>query len=85
MNACINYAGTDAVTECESVETAIEQLENEYPDAVFGGWDTDGWNDDDQPMERMLVWENEETAGPDGSGDTGAHSVAEITRVRHAD
>ena len=62
--------------ECESEEQAIETLEKEYPDAVFGDWEYN-----ERTHQRMLVWENEEIAGEPGTGDDGSHAVAEIIMV----
>lgn len=57
----------------ESLDEAIEILENLYPDVVFGEWDPIGIEGG-----RMLVWEDETSAGVLGSGDDGSHAIAEI-------
>lgn len=62
--------------EVESEEQAIEILEKQYPEAVFGGWEYN-----EPSRQRMLVWENEEIAGEPGNGDDGSHAVAEIIMV----
>jgi hypothetical protein len=79
MSVCINYPN-GAVTECIDLDDATARIDAEYPNAVYGPWDSDGENDECQPMERMLVWANEEDAGPEGLGDCGANSCCEIAR-----
>ena len=59
--------------DVESEEEAIEILEKQYPDAVFGDWEYN-----EKAHQRMLVWENEEIAGEPGTGDDGSHAIAEI-------
>ena len=63
--------------ECESEEQAVEVLEKQYPEAVFGEWEYN-----EPTRQRMLVWENAEEAGEPGSGDDGSHAVAEILMIR---
>ena len=45
---------------------------------VLGDWDADGHNDDDEAMERMLIWDNEE----DAENDPGVRSIAYLSAVR---
>jgi len=63
----------------EAIDSALARLSEEYPD-VFAcdTWDQDGVSDDDEPMERLLVWATEE----ESINDDGGKSVAEISAVR---
>ena len=54
-----------------TLEDALASLREEYPDMVTC---------DNDPA-RLLVWENEEDAGPEGDGDDGARAVASIRVV----
>lgn len=62
----------------DSEEVARAIIAVDYPDAVIH----DQWEplNYDGTRERLLVWEHEENAGPLGSGDDGARSIAEIIR-----
>jgi hypothetical protein len=47
-----------------------------HDDAVAADqWDSDGTNDDGEPMKRILIWSCEE----DAQNDSGAKSIAQLT------
>jgi hypothetical protein len=80
MNYWINWSN-GAVTEWQTLDDAQSSIINQYPDAVFGEWEPSSINDDGLVCEdRMLAWESEVTAGPEGLGDDGSQSVCEIVR-----
>ena len=56
-------------SEVENEDEARESLDGEYSEAEYGDWEQNG----DAP-ERMLVWEDAESA----ENDDGANAVAEI-------
>lgn len=45
---------------------------------VTGDWDADGYNDDNRPCERMLIWANDS----DAENDAGANAIAQLQVVR---
>ena len=40
-------------------------------------WDSDGYNDDDEPCKRLLIWVDEASA----ENDSGANAIAQIETV----
>ena len=78
----MNYAGSGATREIvadNDTEAELIALRLIGPDAFAADqWDSDGVNDDDQPMERLLLWDCEE----DSVNDDGGKAVAELTVVR---
>lgn len=73
----IEYAD-GSIKTCDDVFDAEIEIENSYPDAVYGDWIR---MDGDHPY-RKLVWENEDIAGEPGTGDDGSHAIAEIVEIR---
>ena len=85
MNSIVISWQDGSVSECLSMTEAEALINDRYPDAVYNDcWETDGTNDEGDPMERMLVWPDEETAGIPGMGDDGSHAVASICRIARA-
>jgi hypothetical protein len=77
MTIVIEYAD-GRVSEYIDEQQARDQVEREYPDAVFADqWDAAGHNDEGEPMERLLVWSCE----ADAVDDAGAKAVCQLTRV----
>jgi hypothetical protein len=78
----LNYAGSGAVSEIvadSDMEAARIALDLIGGDAVAADqWDADGQNDDEEPMERLLIWACEE----DSRDDPGAKAIAQLTVVR---
>ena len=49
-----------------------------FDDAIIADqWDADGWNCEDEPMKRILIWDSEESA----YNDAGANAIAALTTV----
>jgi hypothetical protein len=77
MTICIEYAD-GRVSEYVSEQQARDQIERDYPSAVYAEqWDQSGWNDDGQQMERLCIWATED----DAEDDFGAKAVAQLTRI----
>jgi len=76
----IRYSdGRTVAVETENEARVI--LEAEYPEAVYGyGWEPCSRSSGGRDTDRLLVWADEETAGPLGTGDDGAYAVASIVR-----
>jgi len=71
----IRYANGRLV-DVENEAEARSILDAEYPDAVYH----DEWEPESPGTERLLVWENDDDAGPLGFGDGGQNAVASIVR-----
>lgn len=63
-------------------DAAIEQATT-----ILGGdpviadqWDADGWNDDDEPCKRLLIWSDEASA----ENDDGKNAIAQLSTVGRA-
>jgi hypothetical protein len=55
----------------------LEQLGHEEPWFEFGDWEADGFNDDGQPMARLLIWACE----ADSVNDSGEKAIATLSVV----
>lgn len=82
----LNLAGGGQCTEfhaandAEAERIAMERL-SDYPEAVAcDQWDAAGWNGDNEPCKRLLIWETEEAS----EGDAGQNAIAEIQTVGNA-
>lgn len=76
----LNYAsGETHEIHCDSDAEAIRVATDILGGDVFpnDSWDANGVNDDDEAMERLLIWESEE----DSVNDAGERSIAYIERV----
>jgi len=89
----LNYAGSGVCTEFfapndkEALELAasmivggghcIDNDGNRSEPVIADQWDADGYNDDDEPCKRILIWACE----ADAENDNGAKSIAQVETV----
>jgi hypothetical protein len=63
---------------CDSVERAVEMVDQMYGPLVWAGQeDADGTNDDGDKCYRLLAWETE----ADAEGDSGVKSFGQLTWI----
>jgi hypothetical protein len=74
----LRMAGSGEVTEihaesdADATRQATERLGNVV---VCDSWDADGYNGDDQPCKRLLIWADEASA----KNDAGANAIAQLS------
>jgi hypothetical protein len=66
------------VEECVNEQEAREFVERQFGDVVYcDQWDANGFNDDNQQMERLLFWADDTAA----ENDAGANALGYLSRI----
>ncbi len=67
-----------ADTDREAVRAALARVDIDGA-VVADDWDQAGWDDEQRPQERLLIWASEADADP---FDSGSKAIAEIIRSK---
>ena len=62
---------------CMVVGDCFDKDGNRSEPVIADQWDSDGYNDDDEPCKRILIWACES----DAENDNGAKSIAQVETI----